>query len=182
MFFKQNSLNSPPRLPDLECAWKVIDNTHTNRKQIIVSLRNEIQELLDLVANLKESEEKYLRSLGLVMETPLAEDGTPTRNLFTTLPDMGMNSRKESASSLVNTNFEDYSSPDKRPREHPSQQDVTIAYAEVLRVLRNEDSIARRYEHRILNANLMANIKRQELLKLIEEKESVAKNQGGTDD
>lgn len=179
MFHKQNSYTTPPRVTDIKCAWDVIDNTHTNRMKKIEGLRIEVQELLDVVSNIKRAEEKYLRGLGLVMESPINDDGTPTRNLYTTLPDMGTNSRNEAASTLVDTKFEDYSNPNNRPREHPSQQDVSSAYAEALTTLRNEDSTARRYEHRILNANLMANIKRMELKKLLDEQANVEGDNNG---
>jgi len=177
MIRKLNSYTGAPRAEDLRVLMGMIDLTHHDRMRKIETLRNEIQMGLDHIADLKKAEESYLRTLGLVPMSPIGDDGKPTRNPYATLPDLGINSRTDAPSRVQNKNFRDYSDPTQRPQTRPSQQDVNVAVNKALLALKSEDSIARRYEHKILNAFLIVNLKREELKKLVAEQEAVAKGE-----
>lgn len=174
MFIKHNNYTGALRVEDLKCALDTVRVTHSARMRKIDSLRNEILDLLDHIAVLKKAEAKYLASLGFSIAPSIDEQGNPTRSMYLTASDMGTNSRSNAPSRVVNSKFEDYSNPYNRPKVRPGEQDSNIAMNEAVEVLRNEDSTARRYNHKILDARLKANLKRLELEKLLKEQSRTA--------
>lgn len=178
MFWKINSYTGAPRVEDLKAALAIVSLTHHERMRKMESLRNDVQMGLDHIANLKKIEDNYLRTLGLLPPSPIGSDGSPTRNPYATLPDLGINSRTDAPSRVQNKNFTDYAESTRRPQTRPSTQDVNVSMNKVLEVLINEDSTVRRIEHKIRNAFLMVNLKREELRKLQSERELVAYGEG----
>lgn len=153
-------------------------NLHPDRMRVIERLRAEVQELLDYLVQLKGVEENLLSTFGLPTGPLIGENGVPTSNYLTTLPEFSIANRPHLTTLLGLKKFAEKTETKSRSLQNFGVQEVNVGMSEVLGKLRNEDRRSRRLTHKILQARLSAMQRVQRLVGLLEELEKVSGAEG----
>lgn len=173
MIYDKKSLVSPISLHTYKAMVDLAEVSHPERVQRVESLQREIQEQLDLIAQLKKVEDKLVRRVGLNGNAVLTPSGELARNVNGTLEGFGENDRSTSPAKLKSVSFVDETRVKNNDYHNKSQQDVGVGMRQILEKVYHEDSAIRRIAHKILKAKLLVEIKRATLEKLVQEQQEV---------